>query len=44
MNDRDSRKMMNEIKFLNKINSNFIIGYLESYTHGTKINIVMEYC
>ena len=44
MSDKDSQKMMNEIKFMNKIHSNFIVAYLDSYAQGTKINIIMEYC
>jgi len=44
MSDRDTKKMMNEINILGKVNSHFIVGYFESYTQGTKINIVMEYC
>lgn len=44
LNDKDTRKMMNETKFLNEINSNFIVGYIDTYIEGTNVNIVMEYC
>ena len=44
MNDSDTKNMMNEIKLLQKLNSHFIVGYIDSYTVDTKIYIVMEYC
>jgi serine/threonine protein kinase len=44
MKDSDIKNMLNEIKLLQKLNSHFIVGYVDSYTVDTKICIVLEYC
>ena len=44
MSDNEVQAMMNEISIMQKANSHFVVGYLDSYSDGTKIYIVMEYC
>ena len=33
-----------EVELLAQIDSHFIVGYIDSFIHDTKINIIMEYC
>ena len=35
---------MNEISIMQKTQSHFVVGYIDSYSEDTKIYIVMEYC
>ena len=44
MSDKDTQNMLMEIELLQRLNSHFIVGYIDSYTDGTKIYIVMEHC
>lgn len=33
-----------EIELLGELDSQFIVGYFDSFIEDTKINIIMEYC
>ena len=44
MTDGETQAMMNEISIMQKTNSHFVVGYIDSYSEDTKIYIVMEYC
>lgn len=44
MNKQQALEAMMEIELLAEIDSEYIVGYYDSFIMGTKINIIMECC
>ena len=44
MPKKNALRAMEEISILGQLNSPYIVGYIDSFVSGSKVNIVMEYC
>lgn len=44
MPDNIGLEAMQEIEIMQLMDSPYIVGYLDSFIDGQKINIVLEYC
>lgn len=43
MSEKDKKSSLNEVQFLRVLKGPTIVTFYESFTHGNKIYIVMEY-